>query len=221
MYALHKRKSSLVQSLSGPAELVAGKLKAAKDAYVLAFELSPEQRRLESSLLKAIDLIMQNVATRSLDLQKEKLGRLCEFLLEDVAPPRTSIAELGMRANVIRRLVEEGEWLTAADIAKHGSYSSSNPSEPANRWKKEGKIFAVTFKGQDFFAVYQFDDQLKPRPVIREVLKILKEKRDTWKIAAWFASVNGRLGGKRPQDCLDAPDRVIDAARHELAGFDG
>ena len=126
-----------------------------------------------------------------------------------------------MRANVIRHLMTEGMWWTAADIAKHGSYSSSNPSEPANRWKKERKIYAVTFKGQNLFAAYQFDDQFKPRPVIKDVLDIFKRKSDPWKVAGWFASVNGWLRSKRPQDCLDEPEQVIAAAREEVARFDG
>lgn len=40
-----------------------------------------------------------------------------------------------------------------------------------------------------------------------------------WGLAYWFASVNSFLGGKRPQDLLiDTPDRVVDAAKDEVAG---
>ena len=62
---------------------------------------------------------------------------------------------------------------------------------------------------------------MKPRSVIAEVLKLFKNKTDPWKVAAWFAGVNGWLRGKRPQDFLDEPERVIEAARQEVAGFDG
>jgi hypothetical protein len=126
-----------------------------------------------------------------------------------------------MRADAIRHLLEKGKWLKAADIANLGGYSGSNPAAPANRWKKEGKVFAVNFRDQDLFAAYQFSDAMTPRPVIAKVLSIFKDKRDPWKIAAWFASVNSWLGGKRPQDCLDNPDAVIAAATQEISGFDG
>ena len=62
---------------------------------------------------------------------------------------------------------------------------------------------------------------MKPRAVIAEVLKIFRHKEDAWTVAAWFASVNGWLRGKRPQDCLDEPALVIEAARQEVSGFEG
>ena len=126
-----------------------------------------------------------------------------------------------MRANAIRHLIEEGSWLTAGQIAEQGGYSRSNPAEPASRWKREGKVFAISFKGQDLYAAFQFDGNLHPRPVIADVLRLFKDKNDPWKIAAWFASVNGWLRGRRPQDCLDEAALVTEAAKQEVSGFNG
>ena len=52
-----------------------------------------------------------------------------------------------------------------------------------------------------------------------DVIGILAGHKDGWGMAYWFQSVNGFLGGKRPQDLLATdPDRVIAAARDEVQG---
>jgi hypothetical protein len=212
-----KRSATSLRSLSGPASRIATTL---KNAHVLAIELPPEQRHLERSLKKAIDLLATVIDTQTAKRRDERVRRLGELLIEDVELPKTAVIEAKMRASVIRHLITKGKWLTAADIAKRGGYSSSNSAEPANRWKREGKIFAISFKGQDLFAAYQFDQGMKPRRIVAEVLKIFRDKNDPWKIAAWFAGANGWLSGERPEDCLDEPERVIEAARQEVAEID-
>ena len=218
MAILTKHTGAKVRSMSGPLSLVAKAFGA--DKSVLAIELKPGQRHLEASLFKAIDMLASMIDTKTAKLRKERIERLGELLIEDIELPATDIIEAGMRADTIQRLIEHGEWLTAAQIAKKGRYSASNPAAPANRWKKEGKAFAVTLRGQDLFAAYQFDKAMKPRPVIAAVLAALG-KEDPWKIAAWFGSVNGWLRGRPPQDCLDDTAAVVTAANKEAAGFDG
>lgn len=192
-----------------------------KKAHMLTFVIEPEHRHLEAPLIKAFELFSSVIEKDAPRIQTEKLRRMCQLLIEDIELPGTAVTEARMRADAIRHLMEKGKWLKAVDIAKLGGYSGSNPAAPANRWKKEGKVFAVNFRDQDLFSAYQFSDTMTPRPVIAKVLSIFKDKRDPWKIAAWFASVNSWLGGKRPQDCLDNPDAVIPAATQEIAGFDG
>ncbi len=220
MSALTKHTGTSFRSLSGPASRIAKALGGGKDAHVLAIEIKPEQRHLEGSLFRAIDLLASMISSGTTKRQEERIRRLGEFLIEEVDLPPTAIMEATMRADTVRHLIEHGKWLTAAQIAQKGGYSKSNPAAPANRWKKEGKAFAVNFKGQDLFVAYQFDAAMKPRPVIAEILAALK-KTDPWKIAAWFASANGWLRGKRPQDCLDDAVAVVEAAKQEAAGFDG
>jgi len=218
MSVLTRHTGARFRSISGPLSLITKAIGG--DKTVLAIELKPEQRHLEEHIFQAIDLLATMIEEKFGKLTKEKVRRLGEFLIEEVKLPETAITEAVMRSGTVRHLIENGRWLTAAQIAKKGGYSKSNPSAPANRWKKEGKAFAVTFKGQDLFAAYQFDAAMKPRPVIAALLEAL-EKRDSWKVAAWFGSANGWLRGKRPQDCLDHPAAVLAAARQEAAGFDG
>ena len=218
MAVLTKHTGARLRSVSGPLSLVAKVLGG--DKKVLAIELKPEQWHLEERIFEALDLLASMVEQKTAKLTSEKIRGLSEFLISDVKLPGSAIAEVTMRADTVRHLIEKGKWLTAAEIAKKGDYSKSNPAAPANRWKKEGKVYAVTFKGQDLFAAYQFDKAMKPLPVLAGLLKALG-KSDPWKIAAWFGSANGWLRGKRPQDCLDDPAAVLEAAKQEAAGFDG
>lgn len=87
--------------------------------------------------------------------------------------------------------------------------------------KPERLIFAIRHNGVDYYPDCCLDPGLEfgPRKDLRAILSVLKEKKDDWRIAYWFASVNSFLGGKRPQDELARqPDKVLDAARDEIDG---
>ena len=127
------------------------------------------------------------------------------------------------RADVDRELEQDNAELracylrevptyTAADIHKlmHGS-QLSNPSEPASRWKREKRVFAVPVGRAQLFPRFQFADG-NPLPVIKEVLKRLPAGMTPWQIAFWFQSDNGWLDGRSPEEALGDEDAVLNAA---------
>ena len=127
------------------------------------------------------------------------------------------------RADVDRELEQDNAELracylrevptyTAADIHKlmHGS-QLSNPSEPASRWKREKRVFAVPVGRAQLFPRLQFSDG-NPLPVIKEVLKRLPDGMTPWQIAFWFQSGNGWLDGRSPEEALGDEDAVLNAA---------
>ena len=129
------------------------------------------------------------------------------------------------RADVDRELEQDNAELragylrevptyTAADIHKlmHGS-QLSNPSEPASRWKREKRVFAVPVGRAQLFPRFQFADG-NPLPVIKEVLKRLPDGMTPWQIAFWFQSGNGWLDGRSPEEALGDEDAVLNAADH-------
>jgi len=132
MSVLIKHTGTSFRSLSGPLSRIAKALGGDKDAHVLAIEFTPEQRHLEGSLVKAIDLLASMISSGTTKRQEERIRRLGELLIEEVELPPTVIKEATMRADTVRHLVEHGKWLTAAQIAKQGGYSQSNPAAPAN-----------------------------------------------------------------------------------------
>lgn len=87
-----------------------------------------------------------------------------------------------------------------------------NKSEPASRWKRENRIFAIRKNGVDYFPRFQFVDGA-PLPLIKKVLKQLPDDMTQWQIAFWFASGNGWLDGIAPQDALGDEEGVLLAAQ--------
>ena len=112
-----------------------------------------------------------------------------------------------LRAGYLR----ETSLLTTAQVRSASGLEPRNKSEPASRWKREGKLFAVRLRGADLYPAFQFEDG-SPRAVIKKVLAALQKDMSGWQVAMWFASGNGWLDGDPPQERLLEPNAVIDAA---------
>ena len=115
-------------------------------------------------------------------------------------------------AELRARYLLEVQTYTAAEIHElmHGS-QLRNPSEPASRWRREKRVFAVRGGRAQLFPRFQFADG-NPLPVIKEVLKRLPDDMTPWQIAFWFRSGNGWLDGKSPEEALSDEDSVLYAA---------
>ncbi len=75
-------------------------------------------------------------------------------------------------------------------------------------------------RGGDYFPDYGLDPDANYKPVkaLADVIRVLKDGKDGWGMAFWFAAVNSYLGGKAPKDLLaTAPDKVIAAAHEEMS----
>jgi hypothetical protein len=101
---------------------------------------------------------------------------------------------------------------SATEVREASGLNPKNASEPASRWKREGRVFAVRHGARDLFPAFQFADG-HPRPVIKRILQEVPPTATDWQIAVWFASGNGWLDGAEPRHRLDAPDEVLEAAR--------
>ena len=118
------------------------------------------------------------------------------------------------QAKALEVVLENSEWLTAEEIGERGKFSSSNLAAPANRWKQEGKIFAVSYQSQDRFPRYALDEAFRPIPGLESVLRVLGPI-SPWRVAIWFESTNAWLENHRPREQLgDEPERVLRAAEH-------
>ena len=120
--------------------------------------------------------------------------------------------EMAIENLELRRVyLEETPTLTAAQIQLMSGLRSRNSSEPASRWKRERKTFAVRIGRQYLYPAFQFLDG-KPHPVVSEVLDALPEVLTSWQTAFWFASGNGWLDGDMPQERLQDREMVVTAA---------
>ncbi|MER8955820.1 hypothetical protein NKH98_24450 [Mesorhizobium sp. M0833] len=192
---------------------------SAEQVIALTFEhgSEPAVRSLAATLVSIAPL----VRTILINHQREAISSIIEALVPHVPPPQHMLMEARMTAEARGAVLESGDWLTAPQIASMAGFSTSNPSAQPNKWKKEGRIFAVRHRGVDYFPGYALDSTAGYRPVktLAKVLSVLHRKKDDWGLAYWFASVNSFLGGKRPQDVLASdPERVLAAAEDELVG---
>jgi hypothetical protein len=130
-------------------------------------------------------------------------------------------AELHMLTNARQAVLASADWLTAAEVAQRASGSPTDVAISAERWQREGRLFAIRPGEVDYFPGYGFDprDGYCPTKAMCEVLATFACSRDGWGLAYWFASVNSYLGGQRPQDLIATdPERVVAAAKVEMEG---
>ncbi len=140
---------------------------------------------------------------------------------EKITPPTLSAAAetTHLRRNAEARVAffQEFGTLTSQEVAAYAGSSAANKAALANRWKTEGRIFAIETGGKTRFPAFQFSaDDGQPLSAIAEILKILQPRLSGWQTALWFTGRNGWLGAKRPVDILTSdPAAAVEAARQE------
>jgi hypothetical protein len=121
----------------------------------------------------------------------------------------------------VKKVLEEGDWLTAKDINKLQKKPPAKKPLPTSDWKRRGRIFSVLYGGRAYCPRYQFDVMYQPLPCISDILKAYGVCADTWSPATWFHFPNGwiveEVGNEVvpvvPKDALDQVSDVIKAAR--------
>lgn len=176
-------------------------------AHDLPSEFRPE---VEGVLRGLVPVVTSRVKAR----RRERLEQLVDVLTQDVRIRELDVRHAQMQARAVKAVLENSEWLSAEQIGELGGFSKSNLAAPANRWKQEGKIFALPYQGQDRFPRYALDEVYRPLPGVEPVMKALGAI-SPWRIAAWFESVNAWLGNRRPRECVAVePETLLQAAGH-------
>ena len=138
------------------------------------------------------------------------LDRMLTWLASDSVDVEEALLLDNLAAR--RKYLADTPTLTSKQIHRASGLGSRNTSEPASRWKKEGKTFAVRLGKRDLYPAFQFLDG-QPRTGLRDVLAALPTKMTAWQKALWFASGNGWLDGDPPQRRLNDAEQVVEAAR--------
>lgn len=208
-------------TLTGDFKAVAERLKVEKDKQVVAFTVDKVSRETLDAFTKTLETAAHLLADMMLKRQQDTIEQIVSMLVPKAPIRPAAFKEAQMLAAAKRAVLESGDWLSAADIAQLADFATANPSSQPNKWKREGKIFAIRHNGNDYYPNFALDKSAgyRPRAGMRDVLKVFGEAKDGWGLAYWFASVNSFLGGKRPQDVLVTdPARVVAAAEDEMAG---
>ena len=162
-------------------------------------------------VVEVVPLFRQSIQ----DGRIEELKRAAKVYRPRVEIRSVDTQLMEMQKNAAEAILQGSEWLPAIQVGKLAERSASNPAALANRWKREGKLFTISWKGKDWYPRYAFDDVIQPRPVIAEVMRIFGAGMDPWRIAAWFESSNAWLGGLKPRELMNEPERIVAAARRK------
>jgi hypothetical protein len=144
------------------------------------------------------------------------IDTIIEALIPSQLPSSGELKQAKMAAEARTRVIESGQFVTAADIAKLAGYSLTNPSAAPSRWKKDRQVFSITHKGIDYFPLFALnpDDNYRPFKAVGQILAIFGELLSAWGIASWFLGLNSFLDDQTPTDLLTSdPDWVVEAAR--------
>lgn len=219
---------SMSHTANNPASQVAT-LVARKDIQTLLNNVDSDRFILVPLANNTFDpLLLTDLLSRVTSIAEElvtarktaRLDALVELLTPDIPDSEILIREARMVATARQAVIKSTQWLTAEQLSTLAGFSRTNPSAQPNKWKAKKMIFAIHNKGTDYFPVYALDPQNhRPLKILSKILDAFNCKKDGWGVAYWFASGNGFLGGKRPQDILQSnPEGVLAAAFDEVAG---
>jgi hypothetical protein len=158
----------------------------------------------------------------------ESLRRQREQLIEtmlpklDEVPASATVLQARRSARARELLLKQWGGYTSAETGNLSGSTAKNRAATASRWKKEGKIFSVLYRGKTYFPSFQFDDGGQAVPVVADILSTLGRKIRSWDLALWFTASSGWLDGERPVDLLIRnPDAVRLAAQREAEELGG
>jgi hypothetical protein len=161
--------------------------------------------------------LRQYVRGRLQEQTEVSTGQLADQMLPDVAIPSPAKALSAQREAEARlALLREFGAYTSEEIGALRS-KAANLHALASRWRAQGKVFSVEFRGRQLFPGFQFDPaSAAPLPVVAEVLAALPcEEMSEWEVALWWVAANEWLDGNRPVDLLaEDPDALSLAAAH-------
>lgn len=185
-------------------------LVSVRDSPLLEFDRSRDPLRLK------LIAILKSIYMRRLAM-KQQMEQLIEAMTPQAAVPLPAqVLQARRNASARDALLREFGAMTSAQIGENVGSRSPNRAALAHRWKSDGRIFAVSHQGTNYFPGFQFKEDGQPLELIAQILGILGSKREPWELALWFTANNGWLAGRRPVDLLsEEPVEVITAAERE------
>jgi len=191
---------------------------SSRRALAITFESEHELAAAEEVYRRVGEILPQLIRLR----QQEKISKVVEALLPEMGPSRSTLIQARMQAEAKSTILDSGDYLRAAEIAKLAGYSETNPSAQTSKWKRDKSIFAVEKDGVDYFPSFALNPErsYKPYSAVGAVLDVFQDTKSSWGLAFWFAGLNSFMGDRRPQDLLATkPDLVIAAAKDAMEGL--
>lgn len=146
--------------------------------------------------------------------QRDLLETLSERMSAGLSEP--GLVQIHRVAEARAEYLGSQPMLSSAQVAGLGGSQAKNKGALANRWKRTGKIFAVSSGGADQFPAFQFGPDGRPLPSVAKVIKLFKGEHP-WNLALWWNAGSGWLAGRTPREVLPSdPEAVVEAARRTM-----
>jgi hypothetical protein len=191
---------------AGPAVTVVQEVRQAQAAVAVTGQggSAPEEQRPGTQRVQSLDALVHQLSP-DLDI-----------------PTPVEVLQARRNAEARARLLSEFGALTSAQVADLVGSEARNRSSLAHRWRKEGRLLGVSYRGTVWYPGFQFHDD-EVVPAVAAVLhELTRAGMSDWETALWFTTPNGWLDERRPVDLLlGQPEVVAEAARHEVADFGG
>ena len=183
--------------------------------FSVQLPLPPGREDAAEPLRQTLQAIAPFVAAGTLAQQDQVFRNVVDGIIAATPIRGLDAVRAALEQRAINAVFSGTEWLTAEQIGRLRDPDAKNPHGTANRWRAEGRVFALTKAGVLYHPRYAFDELLDPHPVVAQVLATLAGY-SPYRVASWFESSNGHLGGARPRERLlaDAPGVLAAAARH-------
>ena len=153
-------------------------------------------------------------AVRRFARKQERDEKVISLLLEGVKPGVMGLEhmlQLRRQAAARESFLRDVGLLDSSEVGELLGSEARNRSAMASRLKREGKLFAVTFRGADLYPAAQIVDG-EPSSAIPEILEVFTCD-SPWTVAVWLNAPSGWLDGEKPIELLATdPDRVVRAA---------
>lgn len=174
----------------------------------------PNDALVERTISQVVERVPEIVRSRRKEITESNINALVDVYLKNdpVAEARIAIEVDNAKERV--RFLTDIPCLTSRQIAEHAGHQAANTSMTASRWKQQGRVFSVPWKGNELYPAFQFRDG-QPHPHVAKVLRELPEWLSPWQVAFWFTSSNGWLRGATPAERLDDESMVVAAAQRE------
>lgn len=200
------------QAEAGPVEISSGE---EGHAWLVAAAATPaEDSMIAATIHDVVRLVPEMVAARKAKITEGNIATLVDVFLGDDPAAEAMRAIEADNARERARFIRTVPTLTGRDLAALAGHSAANPSVTGSRWKQQGKVFSLPWRGGELYPAFQFRDG-KPRPAVKAALEALPKTMSPWQTAFWFTSSNSWLDGRTPAECLDDGGAVARAAMRE------
>lgn len=200
------------QAQVGPVEISTGRQ---GHAWLVAADATlAEGEMIAATIRDVVRLVPEMVVSRKAEISERRIATLVDLLLGDDPAAEAMRAIEADNARERARFIRTVPTLTSKDLAAFAGHSAANASVTGSRWKQQGKVFSVPWRGGELYPAFQFRDG-RPHPAIKAILSELPKTMTAWQTAFWFVSSNSWLDGRTPAETLDDETAVVEAAKRE------